>query len=319
MDFFAPSQRFWRVISMITLIYFCFIICMLNHRPKYGRWILGYLDPRLNQSVTKGHHTYDDNCELELQNVWSNFDHYYLVHLGNWFLSSFVIRDFYILHFKQVLDEIIELSWQHILPHFRECWWDHILMDITLSNIPAITLGLWVIKKTGLVMYDYYGTKDKKSIWEYDCWHCHKRFGIFIYMMMLLVIHFLNGFFINNNLLIPPYHPFPVIRLLIWFGVGSIGFREAYEDAKTWNTPARRYTSVEGRYRWLCAAILTTEVVLCWKYRMDTGHINFEAAANTPWYILLPWTGTFGVAIAYWLYLRFKVGHTTKYPISSDK
>ena len=111
MDFFAPAQRVWRVISMISLIYFCFVIVMLNHRPKYGRGLLGYLDTQLNQAVTKGQHTYDDNCEFTPKNVWSNFDHYYLVHLGNWFLSAFVIRDFYILHFKHVLDEVIELSW----------------------------------------------------------------------------------------------------------------------------------------------------------------------------------------------------------------
>jgi phosphatidylserine synthase 2 len=131
---------------MLAMLYFCLVLILLNHRPKYGRWILGYLDSRLNQDVTKGHHTYDDNCEITWENVADNFDHYYAVHLGNWFLSSFVIRDFYILHFWQVLDEFVELSWQHILPHFRECWWDHIFCDILLSNIPAITFGLWVQK-----------------------------------------------------------------------------------------------------------------------------------------------------------------------------
>jgi phosphatidylserine synthase 2 len=129
---------------MLALMYFCFILILLNHRPKYGRWLLGYLDPRLNQEITKGHHTYDDDCSLTYENIASNFDHYYAVHLGNWFLSSFVIRDFYLLHFWQILDEFIELSFQHILPHFRECWWDHIFCDILLSNVPAITLGLYL-------------------------------------------------------------------------------------------------------------------------------------------------------------------------------
>lgn len=191
------------------------------------------------------------------------------------------------------------------------------MMDILLSNIPAVTFGLFVIKNRGLILYDYFGKEGKNSIWEYECFRCHKRFGICIYMIMLLKLHFLNGFFINNNLLIPPYHPFPVIRLLIWFGLGSIGFREAYEDARTWNTPARKYTPVEGRYRWLVVACLTSEVLLCWKYRMNTGHINFDA--KTPIYIWLPWVATFGAAIIYWLYLRFKPGHTTKYPMNEIK
>ena len=48
LDFFAPMQRFWRVVSMLALIYFCMVIVLLNHRPAYGRYLLGYLDSRLN-------------------------------------------------------------------------------------------------------------------------------------------------------------------------------------------------------------------------------------------------------------------------------
>jgi hypothetical protein len=64
LDFFHPMQRFWRVMHSLSLIYFCFVICMLNHRPGYGRGLLGYFDKSLNQEVTKGHHTYDDNCDF---------------------------------------------------------------------------------------------------------------------------------------------------------------------------------------------------------------------------------------------------------------
>jgi hypothetical protein len=47
-----------------------------------------------------------------------------------------------------------------------------------------------------------------------------------------------------NNLLIPPKHAFPVLRLLLWLGFGCIGFREAYEDVRTWNTAERKYNAV---------------------------------------------------------------------------
>lgn len=127
----------------------------------------------------------------------------------------------------------------------------------------------------------------------------------------------MTGFFLNNNLLIPPKHPFPVLRLLLWFGLGAIAFREGYEDARTWNTTERKFKAVEGRYRWLTVAILSTEAILCYKYRADTGHINFNAV--TPWYIWVPWTLFFGGMIAFWIYLRFKNGHTTKYPIIQNQ
>ena len=126
-------------------------------------------------------HTYDDNCEFTLENVISNFDHYYVVHLCNWFLASFVIRDAYILHFWHIFDEVIELSAQHVLPHFRECWWDHLLMDILLSNIPAITLALYVMDKIGIRRFDWLGREGTNSFWDWKIWHCHKRLGGMVY------------------------------------------------------------------------------------------------------------------------------------------
>ena len=157
------------------------LIFVFNLRPDHGRAFLGFLDSNLNKSVTKEMHTYDDNCELELKNIWDNFDHYYLVHLVNWFLASLVIRDSYVLHFWQLLDEVVELSVQHILPHFRECWWDHLIMDISLSNIPAICAGMAFIRWVGIREYDWLGRKGKESIWDWEMFHCHKKFGVIVY------------------------------------------------------------------------------------------------------------------------------------------
>jgi phosphatidylserine synthase 2 len=115
-------------------------------------------------------HTYDDHCDFTLENLWNDVDHYFLVHVCNWFLATFVIRDAYILHLWSFLDEIVELSWQHILPHFRECWWDHIFMDISFSNTPSIIFGLWFIKKAGFKQYDWFGRKGKNSFFDWDIW-----------------------------------------------------------------------------------------------------------------------------------------------------
>jgi len=32
------------------------------------------------------------------------------------------------------------------MPHLRECWWDHIIFDMGLSNTPGILLGMGMIK-----------------------------------------------------------------------------------------------------------------------------------------------------------------------------
>jgi len=50
---------------------------------------------------------------------------------------------------------------------------------------------------------------------------------------------------------------------------------------------------------------------MCFKYRKGTGNI---IEADTPFYIWGPWTAAFIGIATYWTYLRFKEGHTVKYP-----
>jgi len=126
-------------------------------------------------------HTYDDDCALTYDNFKDGFDHYFIVHWVNWTLAAFVIRDPYVLHFWQIFDEVVELSAQHRLPHFRECWWDHLIQDILLANIPAITLGLYIVDKIGIRRYDWLGREGKATFWEWDFLHCHRRFGIIVF------------------------------------------------------------------------------------------------------------------------------------------
>lgn len=255
-------------------------------------------------------HTYDENCEFELANLWDNVDHYFLIHLIDWFLASLVIRDHYILHLWSVMDEFVELSFQHILPHFRECWWDHILMDIILTNTPAIILGMKTVRYFGLKEYDWFGRKGKTSFWDWEILKCHRRFGVFCYMFILLLIHFVGGFFIINAFLIPPKHIFTISRLLLWFAFGNIGMREGYEDVSTWNTYYRKDHPVEGRHRWLTVGILITEIILVYKYREGTGNLLDNP---TPLLVSIPWAIFLGFIGFYWLYLRFKPDRTKKY------
>jgi hypothetical protein len=113
-----------------------------------------------------------------------------------------------------------------------------------------------------------------------------------------------------NAFLIPPKHFFPIARLLLWFLIGNIGFREGYEDVSTWNTVKRKDNPVEGRHRWLIVAILCTEGLIAYKYRFGTGNLYFNP---TPAYIWIPWTIVSTSCFTFWLYLRFKPDRTRKF------
>lgn len=256
-------------------------------------------------------HTYDDDCELTWDAFWKDIDHYYLVHWLDWFVASFLFRDAYILHFWSIFYEIIELSAQHRLPHFAECWWDHVITDFILSNTPAICLGLWCVDKLGIRRYDWLGRDGKASVADWEVFKCHRRWGNNCLQLVLFSMHFLDSFFLMNAFLIPPTHPAVACRMLLWAGLGGLGFREAYIDLETWNTPGRQYHAVEGRYRWLAGGVIATEMLVSYKYREGTGHIT---DTPTPLYISIPWiVGCLGLIVGF-LYLRFKEGRTVKYP-----
>lgn len=73
--------------------------------------MMKYLDPNLGEKVTKEMHTYDDDCEFEWKNLYTNMDHYFVIHVVNWFCASIIVRDVWLLNFWSILDEILELSW----------------------------------------------------------------------------------------------------------------------------------------------------------------------------------------------------------------
>lgn len=110
-----------------------------------------------------------------------------------------------------------------------------------MTNIPAVCFGLWVMDKCGIRRYDWLGREGKNSVWDWEIFHCHKRWGGNSYVQGLLLIHFLAGFFLINAFLIPPKHIYPIGRLILWFGFGAIAFREGYQDLMSWNTPARQF------------------------------------------------------------------------------
>jgi hypothetical protein len=184
-------------------------------------------------------------------------------------------------------------------------------MDISLSNIPAAIAGLWFVKLMGWQEYDWLGRRGKRSISDWGIFKNHRMWGGVGYMLFLLNIHFLCGFFLINQLLIPPKHFFPVFRLLLWFGLGNIAYTEGYMDIETWGLPIRKEQPVQGRYRFLCIAVLFTEALLCFKYREGSGNLE---EAPTHLLLLFVWALLFGTVVAGWIYLRFGPNKIPKYP-----
>jgi phosphatidylserine synthase 2 len=70
----------------------------------------------------------------------------------------------------------VEYSLRDVLNNFKECWWDHVIVDFLVCNMLGIVLGLYVIEKFKLEKYRW-SFRDgplKENGWEqfkYFCTH----------------------------------------------------------------------------------------------------------------------------------------------------
>ncbi len=53
-------------------------------------------------------------------------DEFVLAHVVGWFAKTLLLRDAYLCLFLSIMFEIWEMTFQHQLPNFAECWWDHV-------------------------------------------------------------------------------------------------------------------------------------------------------------------------------------------------
>lgn len=299
---FTPFHRIWRVNANFVNFYLYLLVFIYFMNEYDARAMWKFVDEDLGQKITKEYHTYDDDCTITWFNILDNMDHYFLVHFINWFVAAIILRDAYLLHFWSVLDEILELSAQYKLPHFRECWWDHVFHDVLITNTPGIILGLKFVEIVGLQQYDWLGRRGKKRISEWEVFNCHFRFRAIFEALFIISVNFLTGFFMINALWIPPKSVPTVSRLFFWFLIGNIVFKEGYElvlNRKTW---VKNDIAVDPTYRWVTYGILVLEIAISFKFTRDTGNLLDDPMPDVVFY---SWFIVFALIGWYYVHLRW--------------
>lgn len=207
--------------------------------------------PTLQPSLGEPHidPLYDEACEITWANISRNVDLYFFFHCINWVFAAWILRDSYLLHFWSVLDEILELTAQHKMAHLRECWFDHVFLDVLIANTSGIMVGMLTLKILKLETYDWLGREGKKSWRDWDIWTCHRRIGAVLDSFLIICLNFYGGFFFTDTLWIYPTDALAVWRVTFWFLVGMLSFNETYRDVKTWGKEVRRNNPVAARFR----------------------------------------------------------------------
>ena len=102
-----PNLAFWRGMARICLVYLIALVFLVYQNENDARNLMKHLYPELGKPVPGSMHTYDDNCEFQFKNIYENLDHYFAIHVINWFVASLIVRDHYVLMTWSIADEII--------------------------------------------------------------------------------------------------------------------------------------------------------------------------------------------------------------------
>ncbi|KAL7719121.1 Phosphatidylserine synthase [Entamoeba marina] len=283
-NFTRPHPMFWKGIQGIGLCYLLLISFLLFQDVDDVRQWLRNVDPSLGVPLPEREYAVD--CRLytpELPCKYQNFkdvllDEFFIFHLLGWWFRTVLCRDWKLAIANSIIFELMELSFQHILPNFRECWWDHIILDLLGANALGIYLGYKTLDFFELKYFNFAGVqpvqKQKGKFvrvlgqftpksWTRYHWGMFTHWKRFIYVW-IIIIYFqlldLNSFFLKSELWLKPTHYFNYIRVFILVFEAALTFRQCYQYI------IDKETKDIGSCTWIMGLTLLLESILCFKW-----------------------------------------------------
>jgi phosphatidylserine synthase 2 len=88
-------------------------------------------------------------------------DEFVLAHIFGYIFKTLIVRDYKLVFCISIGFEILEVTFQHWLPNFKECWWDHLLIDVFGCNLIGTFIGITFVKKKkkGMKICEYFSMK----------------------------------------------------------------------------------------------------------------------------------------------------------------
>lgn len=139
-----------------------FLAYVLFQHPSHIQQLLRIFDSNLGVELKQK--SYAEKCDFTPRNIYDSLDFFFFHHAICWCINMLITRDRRLCYLKSVLFELIEMSLQHQLPNFAECWWDRWILDVALMNTLGIELGYYLCQRWGYEMYNWLEIPDKSSI-----------------------------------------------------------------------------------------------------------------------------------------------------------
>jgi len=282
--FTRPHPAFWRITYGAALWYFLMLVFTLFLNMKQIRSVMIYVSPELEHAKREVDviESYAQNCdEVDFKTIWDSLDIFAFAHFWGWGMKALMIRNYGICWTISVTWELTEMQFQHILPNFEECWWDHWILDVLICNGGGIWLGMQVARYFEMRKYRWESVLDidsktnkmKRCVLQFTPkslspinWirgdgptFISRAFSLFCLAMLWQMVE-LNTFFSKHFFVYPGSHFCCWGRILFMGLISCPAIRQYYSYAT--DSRCKRL----GNHAWLFIAIITVETIVNIKF-----------------------------------------------------
>lgn len=266
------------IMKGVTITYALFLIVISQQNYREAKFTWNIVEPAVSEERAKQFFsTWQTNCDLSWKNFNNKLDRYSASHFFGWILHALLIRDYWTMHFWSILTELVELLFGEVIPPLAECWWDQIICDMLVTNLPGMIIGMLIIKYMGWQQFDWLGRKGQSSFRDWTIWKNHKKILAMFLLLLGYSIQFLGCFFVPNAFHTSPTSNFGGLRLFIWFCIGFSSFKELYLYSCE---PCNQPTEVGGHFSQIGLTVMLAEITIIIKHYHDSV-IQFNGTFST--------------------------------------
>lgn len=281
--FTRPHPAVWRIVFGLSVLYLMGLLFLLFQNYANIKSIMYWFYPELRNFTIDSEKEYAVNCsDVSLERLWSHMDVFAFGHFFGWAMKAMLVRHYGICWTISVTWEITEVAFAHLLPNFKECWWDALVLDVLLCNGLGIFFGMLICNKLEMRSYKWESIKDIQTTtgkirraalqftpasWTHVRWmdpNCtYMRFLAVTELVIFWQVTELNTFFLKHIFEVPPDHPLSVARLMLIGIIVAPTLRQYYSYVT--DTRCRRV----GTQCWVFGAIMLTEAIICVKFGLE--------------------------------------------------
>ncbi|CAD5220206.1 unnamed protein product [Bursaphelenchus okinawaensis] len=311
--FIRPHPVVWRIVFGVSVLYALLLQLTLFQSFDDVKKVLTWLDPDGLSKRKIEETSYAEACwDITLDRILASVDFFVVAHFVGWVMKALLIRHTIICWYISILWELTELFFGHVLPNFRECWWDAILLDILLCNGLGIYCGIKLCKF--LEFHEFHwesikeiqtaGGKMRRVVLQFtpESWirvdwfnnRSLRRCGaIFLFIMFWLLAE-LNTFFLKSIVVIDVQHPLVTARLVLICFISAPTIRQWY----LFVTDPR--TTRIGMQTWTFALVCILELAICIKFGRKTFE-SLQMQALLLWIVVV----VIGTIICVWISVKW--------------